>query len=368
MKHTYHIQGMTCNGCRNHVEQTLSKIEGVTNAVVNLEKAEATIEMESHIAIDKFQEALKADGGRYSIHKNGEHHHTNDKMKVGKPKGKGTGTFYCPMHCEGDKTYDKPGDCPVCGMDLVEEVNLSATTSEQWTCPMHPEVIKDEFGSCPICGMDLVPMKPDLSAEETTMLYNKHIDSTKTLMMNKNQSSRWAMTRYIWALPIFALLLLAFKAGDLLPESTSNTSVISTTNESADLLPETPVDDPIISTNVSPDDSTHTEVDQMPMFPGTSDRETSNQELLKFVYTNIKYPKIAKDAGVEGTTVVTFVITDEGLIKDPKVIRSIGSGTDEEILRVVNLMNTLPVKWTPGKQRGRPVRVQFNLPVKFRLE
>ncbi|WP_166967043.1 heavy metal translocating P-type ATPase [Yeosuana marina] len=168
MKHTYHIQGMTCNGCRTHVEQTLSKVEGVTNAVVNLEKAEATIEMESHIPINKFQEALKADGVRYSIHKNGEHHHTNNKKKVEKPKGKGTGTFYCPMHCEGDKTYNKPGDCPVCGMDLVEEVNLSATTSEQWTCPMHPEVIKDESGSCPICGMDLVPMEPDLSAEENS--------------------------------------------------------------------------------------------------------------------------------------------------------------------------------------------------------
>ena len=52
MKHTYHIQGMTCNGCRNHVEQTLSKVEGVTNASVNLEKEEATIEMESHIPIE----------------------------------------------------------------------------------------------------------------------------------------------------------------------------------------------------------------------------------------------------------------------------------------------------------------------------
>ncbi|GAL00525.1 lead, cadmium, zinc and mercury transporting ATPase [Nonlabens ulvanivorans] len=168
MKHTYHIHGMTCNGCRNHVEQTLSKIEGVTNASVNLEKAEATIEMESHIPIEKFQEALKADGGQYSIHQNGEHQHTHDKKKVEKPKGQGTGTFYCPMHCEGDKTYDKPGDCPVCGMDLVEEVNLTATSDTQYTCPMHPEIIKDEPGSCPICGMDLVPMEPDLSAEEKT--------------------------------------------------------------------------------------------------------------------------------------------------------------------------------------------------------
>ncbi|WP_452218366.1 heavy metal translocating P-type ATPase [Lacinutrix undariae] len=167
MKHTYHIHGMTCNGCRGHVEETLSKVKGVSKATVNLEKAEATIEMESHISLETFQEALKNDGGRYSIHKPGEHHHIKE-VKKELPKGKGTGTFYCPMHCEGDKTYDKAGDCPVCGMDLVEEQNISINTAEQWTCPMHPEVVKDEAGDCPICGMDLVPMKPDLSSEEKT--------------------------------------------------------------------------------------------------------------------------------------------------------------------------------------------------------
>lgn len=168
MKHTYHIHGMTCNGCRSNVEETLSKVEGVLKATVDLDKAEATIEMESHIPIKTFQEALKKDGDRYSIHKQGEQHqHSKDKKKE-EPKDKGTGTFYCPMHCEGDKIYNKPGDCPVCGMDLVEEQNLSTSTAEQWTCPMHPEIIKDEAGSCPICGMDLVPMEPDLSAEEKT--------------------------------------------------------------------------------------------------------------------------------------------------------------------------------------------------------
>ncbi|WP_417200906.1 heavy metal translocating P-type ATPase [Bizionia sp.] len=166
MKHTYHIHGMTCNGCRNHVEDILSKVEGVSKASVNLEKKEATIEMASHIPIETFQDALKKDGGNYSIHKQGEKPVQDKKVK--KPKGIGTGTFYCPMHCEGDKTYDKAGDCPVCGMDLVEEQNLSTSNAEQWTCPMHPEVIKDESGSCPICGMDLVPMEPDLSSEEKT--------------------------------------------------------------------------------------------------------------------------------------------------------------------------------------------------------
>jgi Cu2+-exporting ATPase len=159
---------MTCNGCRTHVEETLYKVEGVSKATVNLEKAEATIEMESHIPIETFQEALKNDGGRYSIHKQGEHHHHLEDKKESQPKAKGTGTFYCPMHCEGDKTYDKPGNCPVCGMDLVEEQNLTTATTEQWTCPMHPEIVKDEAGSCPICGMDLVPIQPDVSAEEKT--------------------------------------------------------------------------------------------------------------------------------------------------------------------------------------------------------
>jgi Cu2+-exporting ATPase len=167
MKHTYKVTGMTCNGCRNHVEKTLSEVKDVSKATVNLEKAEATIEMESHVPIEKFQKALKNDGGRYSIHKSGEHHNIKEEKKE-KPKGKGTGAFYCPMHCEGDKTYNKPGDCPVCGMDLVEEQNLSTTNSEQWTCPMHPEVIKDKAGDCPICGMDLVPKEAASSAEEKT--------------------------------------------------------------------------------------------------------------------------------------------------------------------------------------------------------
>src|SRR5690606_4910698 len=109
MKHTYSIQGMTCNGCRSHVEKTLSEVEGVSSATVLLEEKEAIIEMESHIPIEKFQEALKNDGGGYSIYNEGDHHHHHHhKVKTEHtPKGKGTGVFYCPMHCEGDKTYDK---------------------------------------------------------------------------------------------------------------------------------------------------------------------------------------------------------------------------------------------------------------------
>ncbi len=167
MKHTYHIYGMTCNGCKSHVQETLVKVKGVTVVSVNLEKEEATIEMEKHIPIDKLQKALKNGRGRYSIYEWGKHQHTKEN-KTEIPKGNGTGTFYCPMNCEGDKTYDQPGDCPVCGMDLIEEQNSPFRTSNQYTCPMHPEIIREEPGSCPICGMDLVPVAPKLSSEEKT--------------------------------------------------------------------------------------------------------------------------------------------------------------------------------------------------------
>ena len=206
MKHTYHIHGMTCNGCRSHVEETLSKIEGVSKATVDLEKAEATIDMVAHIPMEKFQEALKNDGGTYSIHKQGEHHHKKNEIptSVRIKKGKGTGTFYCPMHCEGDKTYDKPGDCPVCGMDLVEEQNLSAITTEQWTCPMHPEIVKDEAGSCPICGMDLVPMEADSSAEEKT--YNKLLKKFKIAVVFTVPIFLMAMSEMLTNNPLYDIM------------------------------------------------------------------------------------------------------------------------------------------------------------------
>ncbi|MGB3548634.1 MAG: energy transducer TonB [Saprospiraceae bacterium] len=90
--------------------------------------------------------------------------------------------------------------------------------------------------------------------------------------------------------------------------------------------------------------------------------------MLEYIYKNIKYPAIARENGVEGTAVVTFVVEKDGTVSDARVVRDPGAQTGDEALRVVKLMNTEKIKWTPGKQRGRPVRVQFNLPVKFKLE
>ena len=166
MKHTYHIHGMTCMGCRSHVQTTLSGVEGVSDVQVDLQQGTAVIEMQEHLPLERFQEALKGIGGHYSIHLPGEEPQRH--RESGPPKGQGTGTFYCPMQCEGEKTYAQPGDCPVCGMDLVEEQNSASASSVEWTCPMHPEIVQEHPGSCPICGMDLVEKEPRLSGEDKT--------------------------------------------------------------------------------------------------------------------------------------------------------------------------------------------------------
>jgi Cu2+-exporting ATPase len=169
MTHTYAIYGMSCNNCCAHVEESLKKVEGVKAVSVDLIKAEAVVEMESHIKLEKFQEALKNEGGNYSISMPGDVAFANkfkeEKLKL-KSAGKGSGVYYCPMHCEGEKTYDKPGDCPVCGIDLVEQPSVNKKV--QYTCPMHPEIIKDGPGSCPICGMNLVPLEADIEEEDKT--------------------------------------------------------------------------------------------------------------------------------------------------------------------------------------------------------
>jgi len=84
---------------------------------------------------------------------------------------------------------------------------------------------------------------------------------------------------------------------------------------------------------------------------------------MKFLQDNIKYPIMAKESGIQGTVYVTFVVERSGAVTDVKILRGIGGGCDEEALRVVKNI----AKLEPGKQRGKPVRVQFNMSIKFTL-
>lgn len=101
-----------------------------------------------------------------------------------------------------------------------------------------------------------------------------------------------------------------------------------------------------------------TVVENDPEFPGGMDA------LYKYLSSNIKYPAIAKENNITGRVYVTFVVEKDGSIANPRILRDIGGGCGQEAIRVVKSMP----KWTPGKQRGKAVRVQFNLPVSFNLQ
>ena len=101
-----------------------------------------------------------------------------------------------------------------------------------------------------------------------------------------------------------------------------------------------------------------TVVEELPEFPG------GTSALMHFLQSNLRYPVTAKNAGIQGTVFVSFVVEPDGSISNINVLRGIGGGCDEEAVRVVGMMP----KWEPGRQRGEAVRVQFNLPVRFVLE
>lgn len=116
-------------------------------------------------------------------------------------------------------------------------------------------------------------------------------------------------------------------------------------------------------------------VEQMPRFPGCEDMAGSQEEkkmcatkkLYEFIYKNIKYPMIARENGIQGNVVLSFVVNKDGSVEQIKILRDPGAGCADEAMRVVKLMQDQNIKWMPGKQRGKPVRVQFILPIKFAL-
>jgi len=160
MKHTYNITGMVSDISRNQVENALNKIEGIS-AEVTLNPAEAVITMDEHVPTGKLQEAL-ARVGDYNIemtaHQNsapvmhdhkhtheghqhhGHHHHHHTGVTAASGHKHQGDVYYCPMHCEDEKTYDEPGNCPVCGMDLIKQPSLKQAAV--FTCPMPRKLLK----------------------------------------------------------------------------------------------------------------------------------------------------------------------------------------------------------------------------------
>ena len=141
---------------------------------------------------------------------------------------------------------------------------------------------------------------------------------------------------------IFLALTLAF--GGMLAAQTPEKEVKVTPEDAQVAEPESPI---------------FTVIEEEPEFPG------GMEALYQFIAANIKWP--CKDCDCFGRVFVTFVIEKDGSVSNAKVLRDIcdpKAGFGEEALRVVNLMP----KWKPGRQRGNPERVQYNLPIMFSLK
>lgn len=168
----------------------------------------------------------------------------------------------------------------------------------------------------------------------------------RIMMMNKtSRKNRFrAFIAILMIIPLFTMIWL-LQSCEQKPANDHEQKEAVTT---ADQVEEEEEDEDVI----------FTVVEEMPEFPGGEDaRQTFMQE-------NLEYPREAKQAGIQGTVFVSFVVEEDGSISNVEVLRGVGGGLDEEAVRVVKAMPD----WKPGRQRGNDVQVQFNMPVRFQLD
>jgi len=129
--------------------------------------------------------------------------------------------------------------------------------------------------------------------------------------------------------------------------------------------------DTIFSMTLKQTDQPIDVVQTMPLYPGCDDevdqdkkRKCAQTTMLKYIYSYLRYPDDARRKDIEGMALIQFTIDIDGSLIDIKTRRGVCKSIEEESLRVVKSMPN----WTPGYQDGKPVRVQFNLPIRYKLQ
>ncbi|MFD0765831.1 TonB family protein [Mucilaginibacter lutimaris] len=202
--------------------------------------------------------------------------------------------------------------------------------------------------------------------------YNHSLLKKRIMMLQKNRSQRVKLIKYGLSAPLFIMMLIlssatienshaigaihnkAEKVFDapakaVLTDTTYKTTII-TYNPTKDKLPADTVPD-------ENKNQVFTAVEHSPTFPG------GQAAFEKYLASNLKYPAEAVKNNVQGRSIITFVVEKDGSLSDFKVVRSVGSGTDEEAIRVLKASP----KWNPGIQNKRKVRVQYTVPINFTM-
>ena len=176
---------------------------------------------------------------------------------------------------------------------------------------------------------------------------NKESLKRRIIMMNQKKSNRWMMLKALFIIPVATLAVSVFA---------SNTGVSTVTREAvrtANALPTTNMQTQQSATKA------YDVVEVMPKFKG------GESAMMEFLMMNMKYPQAAVKAKQQGRAIVGFVVRKDGTVSDVHITKSAGYAVlDEEAMRVVKSMPA----WEPGKQKGKPVNVKYNVPITFRLK
>lgn len=176
---------------------------------------------------------------------------------------------------------------------------------------------------------------------------NKESLKRRIIMMNQKKSNRWMMLKALFVIPVATLAVSVFA---------SNTGVSTVTGEAvrtANALPTANMQTQQSATKA------YEVVEVMPKFKG------GESAMMEFLMMNMKYPQAAVKAKQQGRAIVGFVVRKDGTVSDVHITKSAGYAVlDEEAMRVVKSMPA----WEPGKQKGKPVDVKYNVPITFRLK
>ncbi|MEO6149098.1 MAG: TonB family protein [Mucilaginibacter sp.] len=199
--------------------------------------------------------------------------------------------------------------------------------------------------------------------------FNHKLLKKRIIMLQKNRSQRVRLIKYGLSAPLFALMLILSSA------TVNNSKTVKAINRSAEQVFEAKadttftlkLDQPIknneivtrkvITDTIPAGKEVFNAVEEVPEFPG------GMPAFIKFLQENIRYPNVMREKKIEGRVFVTFVVEKDGSLSDFKVLRDIGYGSGKEAKRVLSLSP----KWKPGYQNGKPVRVQYNVPIAFDL-
>ena len=176
---------------------------------------------------------------------------------------------------------------------------------------------------------------------------NKESLKRRIIMMNQKKSNRWMMLKALFIIPVATLAVSVFAS------TTDMSSMTNAVNTTANTLSTTNM-----QTKQS-DSKVFVAVEVMPKFKG------GESAMMEFLMMNMKYPQAAVKAKQQGRAIVGFVVRKDGTVSDVHITKSAGYAVlDEEAMRVVKSMPA----WEPGKQKGKPVNVKYNVPITFRLK